>query len=216
MLMTFYIQIKFKFQYQNFYPSSEWWIFLFSSTVIWLPFLYYGLNYICCCGPFVFVCHVQFSVCGHLRLLFSVCREFKWATWIFLFSVCGREISAWLAGRPRLPPLELACAVHAVPRRAARMKRLAGALCVSCSGTGRWRLNGNRGMFGREGWAMLLWNLAEWLVPHLSPTLQMTCSVVSRVNIWILLLIISVNKKKNLALTITLQTWEILGAIWIA
>jgi uncharacterized membrane protein len=24
----------------------------------------------------------------------SVVREFKWATWIFLFSVCGHEISA--------------------------------------------------------------------------------------------------------------------------
>jgi len=170
--------MSFAYFFRNFYPSSEWWIFLFSSTVIWLLFLYYGLNYICCCGPFVFVCHVQFSVCGHFRLLFSVWREFKWATWIFLFSVCGREISAWLAGRPRLPRARacVCCSCRPVPRRP--HEKAGWCLVRSCSGTGRWRLlNGDRGMFGREGWAMLLWDLAGWLVPHLSPTLQMTCLI---------------------------------------
>ena len=92
------------------------------------------------------------------------------------------SLRAWdlgLTGGPALTPAARACVCCSCRPAPRRPHEKAGwCLVRSCSGTGRWRLlNGNRGMFWREGWAMLLWDLAEWLVPHLSPTLQMTCSI---------------------------------------
>jgi hypothetical protein len=113
---------------RNFYPSSEWWISVFSSTVSWLPFVYCGLHFICCCGPFVFVRHVQFSVCGHLRLLFSVCGQRIQMGHVDISVFSLRAWDLGLTGRPALAP-----AAQAVLHRAARLKKVGWCLVPFCA-----------------------------------------------------------------------------------